>query len=56
MLVIISSDISVSCELEDVTTAIDVEDVYSKIKSKAGAINIFHKQKRYLKNYSNLMQ
>ena len=48
------SDIGVTCELEDVTTAIDLEDVYSKIKSKAGAINIFHKQKRYVNTYCSI--
>ena len=37
-------------ELEDVTTAIDLQDVYSKVKSKAGSINIFHKEKRYSGN------
>jgi len=31
-------------EIEDLTTAIDIQDVYSKVRCKVGSVNILHRQ------------
>ncbi|XP_072031129.1 intermembrane lipid transfer protein VPS13B-like isoform X1 [Amphiura filiformis] len=39
-------DTKMKCTVEDLTTSIDVQDVYSKISCKVGALNVMHYAKR----------
>ena len=40
------TDVSVTTEVEDLTTSIDLQDVYSKVKCKVGSLNVHHGVKR----------
>ena len=44
--ILFSSGIRVQMEVEDVATSVDVQDVYSKVKVKVGALNANHYVKR----------
>lgn len=38
-------------DIEDLTTAIDVQDIYSKVRCKVGSVNILHRQRAYVTNF-----
>ena len=39
-------ELCISTDLEDLTTSIDVQEIYCKVKSKVGALNISHYEKK----------
>ncbi|XP_064651739.1 intermembrane lipid transfer protein VPS13B-like isoform X2 [Lineus longissimus] len=40
------NEFCISTDLEDLTTSIDVQEIYCKVKSKVGALNISHYEKK----------
>ena len=48
LLFVLSLDVCVSTEVEDLAVSIDIQEVYSKVECKLGSANVVHYIKRWV--------